>query len=84
MVQVPVLTKARVPSLVMVHTPVVLEVKVGASPEVAVALRVGVVPKFSAPGLAKDIVWLAFGVTLFEAAEAGPVPALLVVVTVKV
>ena len=84
MVQVPVVTKVSAPPLVMVHTPVVPDVKVGVRPEVAVALRVGEVPKFCAPGLLKVMVWLAAGVTLLEAAEALPVPAELVAVTVKV
>ena len=48
------------------------------------ALSVGVVPKFCAPGLAKVMVWLALGVTEFDAVEAGPVPAELVAVTVNV
>ena len=83
MVQVPVVTKVNAPPLVMVHTPV-LEVKAGVNPELTVALKVGVVPKFCEPGLLKVMVWLAFGVTLFDAAEADPVPTLLVAVTVKV
>jgi hypothetical protein len=84
MVQVPVVTKVNAPPEVMVHTPVVLEVKLTVRLEVDVALRVGVVPKFCAPGLVKVMVWLATGVTEFEADEALPVPALLVAVTVKV
>ena len=68
----------------MVHTPVVDEVNVTVSPEVDVAVSVGVVPKFCAPGLVKVMVCAAFGVTLLEAAEAGPVPAELVAVTVNV
>ncbi|WP_211209726.1 hypothetical protein, partial [Uliginosibacterium gangwonense] len=54
------------------------------SPEPEVAVNVGVVPKFCAPGLAKVMVCDVLGVTLFEAAEAEPVPALFVAVTVKV
>jgi len=84
MVQVPPVTKVSAPPLVMVHTPVVLDVKVGVRPEDAVALRVGEVPKVCAPGLLKVMVWFALGVTLLEAAEALPVPAELVAVTVKV
>ena len=84
MVQVPVVTKVKAPPLVMVQTPVVLEVKAGVKPELAVALKVGVVPKLFEPGLAKLMVWLALGVTLFDAAEADPVPTELVAVTVKV
>lgn len=84
MVQVPVVAKVSAPPVVMVHTPVVLEVKATVNPELAVAVSVGEVPKFCAPGLAKVMVWLAAGVTELEAADAAPVPALLVAVTVKV
>ena len=59
MLQVPAETKVRAPPLVMVQTPVVVELKVGARPELAVALRVGVLPKIWAPGLAKLMVWAA-------------------------
>ena len=72
------------PPEVIVQTPVVEEVNVGIRPEEAVADKVGVVPKFCAPGLAKVMVWVPFGVTAAEAAEAAPVPARLVAVTVKV
>jgi hypothetical protein len=68
---------------VTVHTPVVVEVKVGVKLELAVALSVGVAPKLCAPGLAKVIVCAAIGVTLFDALEAEPVPAELVAVTLK-
>lgn len=68
----------------MVHTPVVAELKLVVKPDEAVALRVGVVPKFCAPGLAKVIVWLATGVTELEAVDAEPVPAELVAVTLNV
>ena len=83
MVQLPVATKVKAPPLVIVQTPVVEEVKVTASLELAVAVRVGVVPKFCAPGSAKVMVWLAAGVTEFDSADASPVPAPLVAVTVK-
>ena len=82
--QVPVVKKVSAPALVIVQTPVVLEEKLTARPELAVALKVGVVPKFCAPGFAKVIVWLALGVTLVDAAEAAPVPAEFVAVTVNV
>src|SRR5690242_820609 len=72
--QLPALTKVSARPELMVHTPVVEELNVGASGEVAVADRVGAVPKFCAPGLAKVIVWLAFGVTALEAPEATLVP----------
>jgi hypothetical protein len=68
----------------MVQTPVVEELKVTAKVELAVALNVGVVPKFWEPGLTKVIVWPAAGVTEFDAAEACPVPIEFVAVTVKV
>jgi hypothetical protein len=84
MVQVPTVTKVKAPPLVMVHTPVVLEVKLTVRPELAVAVRVGLVPKFCAPGLAKVMVCPAAGVMLLDAADAAPVPAALVAVTVKV
>jgi hypothetical protein len=54
----------------MVQTPVVEEVKATVSPELAVALNVGVVPKFWGPGLLNVIVWPAAGVIEFDAAEA--------------
>ena len=84
MVQLPVLAKPSRPPLVMVHTAGVAELKLTARPEEALALNVGVVPKFCAPGLAKVMTCGAAGVTALEAAEAGPVPATLVAVTVKV
>ena len=67
-----------------VHTLVVALVKATLRPELAVALRVGVVPKFWLPGLLKVIVCAAFGVTAVDADEALPVPALFVAVTVNV
>ena len=67
-----------------VHTPGVSLVNVTVSPESDDAVRVGLVPKLCAPGLLKVMVCVALGVTLFEAAEAVPVPALFVAVTVKV
>ena len=84
MVQVPAVMKLRVPPLVMVHTAGVAELKLTGKPEEAVAVSVGVVPKFCAPGLPKVMVCGAAGVTALEAAEAGPVPATLLAVTVKV
>ena len=44
MVQVPGVTKLSAPPVVTVHTLVVMEAKLTASPEPAVALSVGVVP----------------------------------------
>jgi hypothetical protein len=83
-VQVPAVIKVRLPPLVTVHTPVVDDENVTVRPEVAVADNVGDVPKFCVPGLLKVMVWLAFGVTLLDAADAGPVPTELVAVTVNV
>jgi hypothetical protein len=83
MVQLPVVTKLKAPPLVIVHTPVVDELKLGVKLELAVALSVGVVPKFCAPGLLKVMVCAALGVALFDALEAEPVPAELVAVTLK-
>ena len=76
-------TKLKVPPLVIVHTPVVDEVKLGVKLELALAVKVGVVPKLCAPGLLKVIVCAACGVTLLDALEAEPVPAELVAVTLK-
>ena len=83
-VQVPVVTVVSAPPEVIVHTPVVDEVNVTVSPESDVAVRVGLVPKFCVPGLVKVIVCAALGVTELDAAEAAPVPAEFVAVTVKV
>ncbi len=83
MVQVPVVAKLNSPPLVMVHTLVVDEVNTGVKPELAVAVNVGVVPKFCAPGLAKVITCAACGVTLFEPADAALTPTAFVAVTLK-
>ena len=53
LVQVPALTNVSAPSLVMVHTAGVALLNVTSRPDVAVAFKLGVVPKFWAPGLAK-------------------------------
>jgi hypothetical protein len=73
-VQVPVVIKVSAPPLVMVQTLVVEDVNVGVKPESAVAVSVGAVPKFCAPGLGKVMVCDAAGVIELEAAEAEPVP----------
>jgi hypothetical protein len=83
-VQVPAVKKVSAPTDVMVHTLVVDDVKVGVRPESDVAVSVGLVPKFCDPGFANVMVWPAFGVTELEALDAGPVPAELLAVTVKV
>jgi hypothetical protein len=83
MVQLPVVTKLKAPPLVTVHTPAVDEVNIGAKLELALAVKVGLVPIFCAPGLAKVMVCDAIGVTLFEAADAALVPAALMAVTLK-
>ena len=84
MVQVPTSAKVNTPPLVIVHTPVVLEVKLTLRPESELADSVGEVPKFCAPRAANVMVWLAAGVTLFDAADAAPVPTAVVAATVKV
>ena len=56
MVQVPVDTKVRAPLLVIVQTAGVDELKLTANDESDVAVNVGLVSKFCAPGLAKVIV----------------------------
>ena len=83
-VQVPAVTNVRTPAEVIVQTPVVEDVNVGVDPDDAVAVSVGVVPKFCAPGLANVIVWVPFGVTALDALESAPVPAEFVAVTVNV
>lgn len=47
-------------------------------------LKSGFVPKVCEPGLVNVMVCVLLGVTVLELAEAAPVPALLVAVTVKV
>jgi uncharacterized protein (DUF983 family) len=84
MLQLPAVTKVSVPPVVIVHTEVVLELNVTVNPDVAVAVSVGVVPKFCGPGLAKVITCDACGVTLFDAADGAPVPVVLVALTVNV
>ena len=83
-VQVPAATNVSRPPLVIVHTPVVDEVNATIKAELAVAVSVGVVPKFFAPGLANVIDCEPIGVTDPDAPEGLPVPALLVAVTVNV
>ena len=68
----------------MLHTPVVDEVNVGVKLELALAVKVGLVPKLWLPGLAKVIVCDPIGVTLFDALELPLTPALFVAVTLKV
>ena len=55
-VQLPAETRVMAPTPVMVQMPGVVELKLTASPELAVAERVGVVPKFWGPGFAKVMV----------------------------
>jgi hypothetical protein len=52
---VPGLTKVKTPTEVIVQTLVVAEAKVGAKPELAVAVNVRLAPKLCAPGLLKLI-----------------------------
>jgi hypothetical protein len=84
MVQVPVVTNVSDPPLVIVHTPVVEDVNDTANDEVEVAVKVGVVPKFCAPGFANAMVCDGLGATEFVAPDAELAPALLLAVTVKV
>jgi len=83
-VQLPAVTNARAPVEVIVQTPVVDDVNVGVDPDDAVAVTVGVVPKFCAPGFVNVIVWPALGVTALDALESTPVPAEFVAVAVNV
>ena len=68
----------------IVQIPIVVLVSTTGSPEVAVALTVPVPARTIEGAGPKLIVWLAFGVVLFEAADAALVPTLFVAVTVKV
>ena len=83
-VHVPAATNASTPPLVIVQTPEVDEVNATVSPEVDVAVSVGVVPKFLVPGSTKVIDCEPKPVTDPDAPEALPVPTLLVAVPVKV
>ncbi len=83
-VQVPAVTNVNTPPLVIVHTPLVDDVKATVNAELAVAVSVGVVPKFFVPGFANVIDCEPMGVTDPEAPEALPVPALLVAVRLNV
>src|SRR5438034_10532756 len=83
-VQVRAWTNVRTPAEVIVQILVVEDVNVGVNPDDAVAVSVGVVPKFCAPGLANVIVWAAFGVTALDGPKSAPVPADFVSVTVIV
>ena len=84
MVQVPALINVSAPPLAIVQTPVVEDVNDTANDEVEVAVKVGEVPKFCAPGFENVMVCGALCVNEFDAADATLVPALLVAVTVKV
>jgi hypothetical protein len=81
--QLPVVKKVSSPPDVIVQTARVVELKDTGKLEVAVAESVGVVPNDCEPGLEKLMVCAALGVTAFDAAEAGPVPAAFVAVTLK-
>jgi hypothetical protein len=69
---------------VIVQTPVVVEVKVTGNVELALAVKVGVVPKVCVAGGLKVMVCVALGVTAVEAVDAEPEPAVFLAVTVKV
>ena len=83
---VPAVTKVNAPPEVIVQTPVVVELKLTANEDVAVAVpaKVGVVPKFLAPGFGKVMVCAPLGVAEMDAPEATLVPIPLAAVTVKV
>ena len=85
MVQAPAVWKISAP-LVISHTASVAASAENATtrPELAVAASVSVAFRRWLAGWAKVMVWPILGVTLFDAAEAAPVPTLLVAVTVKV
>ena len=83
-VQVPAATNVSRPPLEIVQTPVVADVKAIIKAELDVAVSVGVVPKLFVPGLANEINCEPIGVVDPDDADALPVPALLVAVTVKV
>ena len=82
--QMPAATNVRVPAEVILQTAGAEEENDTGKPESEVAVTVGVVPKFCAPGLVNVIAWPAAGVTPLDAGDATPVPELLVAVTVKV
>ena len=82
--QEPAVTNVNAPPEVTVQTPVVVEEKVTAKVELAVAVKVGVVPKVCAPGGLKVMVCGALGVTAEDAVDAEPGPAEFLAVTVKV
>ena len=82
--QVPSVTNASTPPLVIVHTPEVDDVNATVKAELDVAVSVGVVPKYCVTGVVIVIDCEPKPVTDPDAPEALPAPALLVAVTVKV
>jgi hypothetical protein len=82
-VQLPFAWKLRTPPAPTVQTLAVADENPTASPESDVADSVGLLAYSCVPGFAKPIVWAAFGVTLFDAAEVA-LPRLFVAVNVKV
>ncbi len=70
----------------MLHTAAVAPStdRLTARPELALALKVGVVPKFCVPGLLKVMLCAVIGCTALVAADAWLSPALLRASTVKV
>jgi hypothetical protein len=72
-----------VPPVVIAQTAPVVEVKAIARPESELALSVGEKAPWG-PGLAKVMVWGAFGIAKFDHADAVPVPTALVAVTLNV
>ncbi|MCY1236491.1 hypothetical protein D9M72_491470 [compost metagenome] len=70
------MTKLNTPAPSTVQTPVVAEVKTGLSPELALAVSVGVVPKFCGPGLLKVMVWSVFPAHVTVACTVPPAGSL--------
>ena len=81
--QVPALRPVTVPPLRM-QTLVVMTARLTERPEVAIALTAPVPPTRMLGAVPKLMVWLPIGVTGLDAAEAGPLPTVLLAVTVKV
>src|SRR5689334_6403724 len=75
MLQVPGASVVNWPPAVIVQTLVVWLVNVTGRPDVDVAVRVGVVPKFCVPGLLNVIVCAWVGVTALLFPDSGPTPA---------
>ena len=85
MLQLPTLTNVKAPALVMVHTAVVLELKLTVRLELAVALSVGDVPKFWLLGWVKVMVCaLRVSLVVVWVTAVAALPATSVNTTLKV